>query len=337
MANALESVKDRLSSEPIIVVNPNDVFDSSAYAEITKEYKRDTAVCYVLACQVDGYFPGGYLVVNEQNEVKQIVEKPNKGEEPSNLVNIVVHLHTQPEKLFDYIKMVSTADDDVYERALERIAQEYKIKAVRYNDFWAALKYPWQIFTVMEHFLDGVKRSVSPSAEVSEKATIEGEVILENNVKVLENAVIRGPCYIGANCVIGNSVLIRDNCHIGRNTVVGYGTEVKHSYIGEGCWLHSNYVGDSIIGDNCLFGAGTVIANLRFDEQNIMIRMGDEMVDTGLNKLGAIVGSNSKIGINVSIMPGVTVGPNSIIRPHTCVSQDPGANKIILAGPAYKE
>ena len=336
IANALESAKDMLSSEPIIVVNPNDVFDSSAYAMITREYKRDTVASYILAYQVDGYFPGGYLVVNKKNELKHIVEKPRMGEEPSNLVNIVVHLHTQPEKLFDYIRAVSTTSDDVYERALGRMAQDYKIKAVIHDDFWAALKYPWQIFALMEHFLDGIHRGISPSAEISEKATIEGNVILEDGVRVLENAVIRGPCYIGRNSIIGNSVLIRDNCQIGRNCAVGYGTEVKHSYIGDDCWFHSSYVGDSIIGDGCSFGAGTVMANLRFNEQNIAVRIGEERVDTGLDKLGAIIGSNCRTGVNVSIMPGVRVGPNSIIGSHTCLAQDLGANKMIRAEHIYK-
>lgn len=336
MANALESAKDMLSGEPIIVVNPNDVFDSSAYAEITREYRRGGATSYILAYKVNGYFPGGYLVVNEQNEVRHIVEKPGKWEVPSNLVNIVVHLHTEPEKLFDYIRAVSITSDDVYERALGGIAQDYKIKAVIHNDFWAALKCPWQILALMEHFLDGINRGISPSAEISEKANIEGNVILEDGVRVLENAVIRGPCYIGRNSIIGNSVLIRDSCQIGRNCTVGYGTEVKHSYIGDECWFHSSYVGDSIIGDGCSFGAGTVMANLRFDQQNITIRIGEERVDSGLDKLGAIIGSNCRTGVNVSIMPGVRVGPNSIIGSHTCLAQDLGVNKMIRAEHIYK-
>jgi len=337
IANALESAKDMLDGKPIVVVNPNDVFDGSAYAEITRECRRGTVASYILAYQVNSYFPGGYLVVNEQNELKHIVEKPRRGEEPSNLVNILVHLHTQPGKLLDHIKAVSTASDDVYERALDRMAQDgYGIKAVEYQGFWAVLKYPWQIFTLVDHFLNRVKRSIPPSAEISEKAIIEGNVLIEDGVKVLENAVIRGPCYIGRNSIIGNSVLIRDHCHIGQNCAVGYGTEVKHSYIGDDCWFHSSYIGDSIIGDGCSFGAGTIIANLRFDERNIVTRIGEERVDTGLDKLGAIIGSNCRTGVNVSIMPGVRVGPNSIISSHTCLTQELGANKMIQAEHTYK-
>jgi len=67
---------------------------------------------------------------------------------------------------------------------------------------------------------------------------------------VLENAVIRGPVYIGANSIIGNNALVRDHSHIGSNSVIGYSTEVKHSYIGDNCWFHSNYIGDSIVDNN---------------------------------------------------------------------------------------
>ncbi len=208
MANALESAEDVLSEEPIIVVNPNDLFDGSAYDRILEVYKSGSASSYILAHKVSDYFPGGYLVVNEEDELQHIVEKPKRGEEPSNLVNIVVHLHTQPRQLFRRIKEVGSADDgsaeasvesaetlaeDAYERALDRMAKEgERVKAVAYDGFWAAIKYPWDIFAAMEHFLGG--KAISPSAEVSAKATIEGDVILEDNVKVLENAVIKVVC-----------------------------------------------------------------------------------------------------------------------------------------------
>ena len=104
----------------------------------------------------------------------------------------------------------------------------HKIKVIPYIDFWAPIKYPWHIFKVMEYFLNNAQPYIAPSAHISEKANIEGKVILSDNVKVLENAVIRGPAYVGANSIIGNNVLVRDYSHIGSNSVIGYSTEVKH-------------------------------------------------------------------------------------------------------------
>jgi len=336
IADALKSAEPFLHGQ-LLVINPNDVFSSSAYTKIIAAAKKTSASSYILGYQVQQYFPGGYLQVNPQSELLHIVEKPNPGKEPSNLVNILIHCHNNSEELLRYIETVQTTRDDVYECALDNMVKAgHKIKVVPYNNFWAPIKYPWHIFKVMEYFLDNAQSYIASSARISEKANIEGKVILRDNVKVLENAVIRGPVYIGANSLIGNNALVRDYSHIGANSVVGYSTEVKHSYIGNNCWFHSNYVGDSIVDDDCSLGAGTVLANFRLDEGNIQIEVGDSLVDTGYDKLGAIVGRGCRIGVNASLMPGVRVGPNSFLGPQVCLRQDLGANKMVLVEPRYQ-
>jgi NDP-sugar pyrophosphorylase family protein len=266
-----------------------------------------------------------------------IVEKPNPGEEPSDLVNILIHCHNNSKELLHHIETVQTTRDDVYECALDNLVKAgHKIKVVPYNGFWAPIKYPWHIFKVMEYFLDNAQPCIASSVRISEKATIEGKVILSENVRVLENAVIRGPVYIGANSIIGNNALVRDYSHIGSNSVIGYSTEVKHSYIGDNCWFHSNYIGDSIIDDNCSLGAGTVLANFRLDEENVQIEVGGSLVDTGYDKLGAVVGRGSRIGVNASLMPGVRVGPHCFVGPQVCLREDLAANKMILLEPQYQ-
>jgi UDP-N-acetylglucosamine diphosphorylase / glucose-1-phosphate thymidylyltransferase / UDP-N-acetylgalactosamine diphosphorylase / glucosamine-1-phosphate N-acetyltransferase / galactosamine-1-phosphate N-acetyltransferase len=253
------------------------------------------------------------------------------------MVNILIHCHNDPQELLRYIETVQTTRDDVYECALDNMVKAgRKIKVVPYDGFWAPIKYPWHIFKVMEYFLDDAQPYIAPSARISEKATIEGKVILSDNVRVLENAVIRGPAYIGPDSIIGNNVLVRDYSHIGARSVVGYSTEVKHSYIGDNCWFHSNYVGDSIIDDDCSLGAGTVLANFRLDEGSIRIRIGDSFVDTGYDKLGAIIGRGCRIGINASLVPGVRVGPDSFVGPHICLRQDLEENKVALLEPRYQ-
>ena len=335
IADALKSAEPFLRGQ-LLVINPNDVFSSSAYTKILAEAKKATATSYILGYQVQEYFPGGYLQVNSKNELQHIVEKPIPGEEPSNLVNILIHCHNNPEELLRYIEAVHTTRDDVYECALDTMAKAgHKIKVIPYDDFWAPIKYPWHIFKVMEYFLDQAKPYIASSARISQKATVEGKVILSDNVRVLENAVIRGPVYVGANSVIGNNALVRDYSHIGANSVIGFSTEVKHSYIGDNCWFHSNYVGDSIVDDDCSLGAGTVLANFRIDEGNIQIKVGDRLVDTGYDKLGAIVGRGCRIGVNASLMPGVRVGADSFVGPQVCLRDDLEANKMVLLEPQY--
>jgi len=331
IADALKSATHLLQGEAL-VINPNDVFSSSAYSKIVSANPQTpTANSRMLGYQVNEYFPGGYLELDSQGNLKHIVEKPEPGEEPGNLVNILVHLHNEPQKLLEHIETVHSTRDDIYERALDNMVRAgHKIKVIPYNDFWAPIKYPWHIFKVMEYFLDRAKPSVPTTARISDKATIEGKVVLGENVKVLENAVIRGPVYIGPNSVIGNNALVRDYSHIGSNCVVGYSTEVKHSYIGDNCWFHSNYIGDSVIDDDCSLGAGAVLANFRLDEGNISIEVDGAKVDTSYDKLGAIIGKGCRIGINASLMPGVRVGCNSSVGPHICLDRDLEPNTMVL-------
>lgn len=339
MADAIMAASPLLPSAPFIVVNPNDIFDASAYSSLLSEYDKNSSyTAYLVAHQVAEYFPGGYLVVNEANEISRIVEKPPRGREPSNLVNIVIHLHSEPKKLLGSLAKTSSAADDVYERALNRMIRfGLAMKAVVYDGQWQTIKYPWHILGAMDYFLNRLTRRISPQTHISDKAVVEGNVVIEDNVKVLEGAVVRGPSYIGRNSVVGNNALLR-NSMIGDECVIGYGTEVKHSYVGDGCWFHSNYIGDSVIGDDCSFGAGTVLANLRFDEAKIVVEVGDRKnkVDTGYDKLGAIVGDGCRTGINASLMPGVRIGPDSFVGAHVCLARDLGARRKVIAEPRYR-
>ncbi|RLC97281.1 MAG: hypothetical protein DRI40_00565 [Chloroflexi bacterium] len=336
IADALQKAEPLLGDQAL-VVNPNDVFESVAYTSLMEGARSDPSASYILGYRVQGYFPGGYLVTDADGNLTQIVEKPPRGQEPSNLVNILIHLHTDTGRLLKSIRSVEMSKDDAYECAMDRMVKEgHRVKVLPYSHFWAAIKYPWHILDIVRYFLDIGEQRISPTAHVSPTATIEGKVILEDNVRVLENAVIRGPAYVGANSIIGNNVLIRQYSHIGADCVVGYSTEVKGSYVGDGCWFHSSYVGDSVIGGGCSFGAGTVLANFRFDEANICVRIGDEMVDTGLDKLGAMMGEGCKTGINCSILPGVRVGANTFVGPHVLLTRDVEPNKMVLPEPRYR-
>jgi len=334
IADALKSATPFLN-EQIVVVNPNDIFSISGYKQIIREAGQATSL--MLGYRVKDYFPGGYLEVDTGGNLKHIVEKPKPGEEPSDLVNILVHLHREPKRLLEYIDTVETARDDVYESALDNMVRDgYKIRVIPHHDSWAPIKYPWHILKAMKYFLDRAESHISCTAHISEKATIEGKVILCDNVRVLENAVIRGPAYAGPNTVIGNNALVRDYSHIGANSVIGYSTEIKHSYIGNNCWFHANYIGDSIIADDCSFGSGAVTANFRLDEKGIFIRIGSTKIDTGSDKLGAIVGQGCRIGINASLMPGVRIGANSFVGPGVCLNRDLQANKMIIVKQQYQ-
>lgn len=337
IAHALQAAS-RVLDDEIIVVNPNDVVDAAAYSKLLAAGKSGIAISYVFGYECHHYFPGGYLITDEDGWLISVVEKPEKGKEPSNLINVLVHLHKDPEALLKYVVNVQTERDDAYECALTAMARDgKKVRALPLPGLWSPIKYPWHVLQVARRFLAQSERYISPSVRVSDRATVEGQVILDHDVVVMENAVIRGPVYIGPHSVIGNSSLVREYSHIGAYCVVGFATEVKGSYIGDRCSFHMNYVGDSVIGDGCSFGAGAILANYRLDETSVSVKVGDEVVDTGLNKFGAIVGRNCKVGINASIMPGVKLGPDSIVGPHVCVMQDLPAGSLVIAEVANRK
>jgi bifunctional UDP-N-acetylglucosamine pyrophosphorylase/glucosamine-1-phosphate N-acetyltransferase len=106
--------------------------------------------------------------------------------------------------------------------------------------------------------------------------------------------------------------------------------EIKNSIILDHTRIgHLSYVGDSIIDENCNFGAGTKVANLRLDNKTIKATIKGKRVDSGRRKLGILVGNNVKTGINVSFMPGVKVGPNSAIGSEVLVLRDVSANTFL--------
>jgi UDP-N-acetylglucosamine diphosphorylase/glucosamine-1-phosphate N-acetyltransferase len=336
IADALQSASQLLDDE-IIVVNTNDLFESSAYTSLIETHRTRPAVSYLLGYEVSNHFPGGYLVVGGDGKLTNIVEKPEPGQEPSNLVNVLVHLHTDPRTLLKHAADIKTGRDDAYERAIDAMAEDtHGVRVLPYTGLWTAIKYPWHIFKVVRQFLEQSPGYISPSARISEKATIEGKVFISDDAIVLENAVIKGPVYIGPRSVVGTGCLVREYSHIGSDCVAGFSTEIKNSYIADRCWFHMNYIGDSIIGEGCSFGAGTVLSNWRFDENNIKIKIEGRSIDTGLDKFGAIIGNNSKTGVNVSVMPGVRIGPNSIVGSHVCLTQDLGPDKMVLVDSVLK-
>jgi bifunctional UDP-N-acetylglucosamine pyrophosphorylase/glucosamine-1-phosphate N-acetyltransferase len=112
---------------------------------------------------------------------------------------------------------------------------------------------------------------------------------------------------------------------------VGNAVEIKNSVIMDGTHIgHLSYVGDSVIGEKCNFGAGTITANLRFDDGKIKMMIKDKLVDTGRRKLGVVFGDNVKTGIKSLFMPGVKVGANTWVGANFMVTKDLPADAIAL-------
>jgi len=329
---------------PILIFSSNDIIDKRAFELILDENdspKNSEISSFILGKKVKSYFPGGYLETDSDNLIKGIVEKPGEGNEPSDLINLVVHIHNHPAELFQTLENIDSDKDDRYEVALDSLIQAgSKFKAVSYDGAWQPIKFPWHVNKAALYFisnkLEGKTSLISDSAQIADSAKIGEGVIIDDGVKVFDNAVINGPCYIGKNSVVANNALVRES-HIGDGCVVGFSTEIARSYVGDKTWFHSNYIGDSIIGDNCSFGAGCVTGNLRFDEGGISVNIKDQKINSGENKLGTIMGSNIRTGVNTSIMPGVKIGSNSLLGAGIVISKDVQEGKYLYGNFELKE
>lgn len=339
MAGAVLSAEKWIGDSAFLVVSSNDIVDDSIFEVLKKAMKNPKSLAgFLVAKKVTEYFPGGYLKV-KNGTITGIVEKPGAGKEPSDLVNIVFHLHVQPKKLFFALKKVKTSRDDRYEVALDSLIQAgEKFVALPYSGFWQPVKYPWHLILVWKKLFEmligstkGKKKDtqkISKKASVARSAVIRGDVIIEDGVKVFDHAVIQGPAYIGKNSIVANNALVRDS-HLGEGSVAGYSTEIARSYLSDRVWTHTNYIGDSVVGSGSSFGSGSVTGNLRLDEGPISVVIGEEKIACGSNKLGAIIGENVRIGINVSLMPGVKIGNNCFIGGGISVAKDVPDSKFV--------
>jgi len=185
------------------------------------------------------------------------------------------------------------------------------------------LKYSWDLLKIKKELFDKyLEKKISSSAKVYENVIINGKVYIGENVEIKEGVVINGPSYIGDNSIIGNNSLVRGYSNIESNALIGFGCEIKNSILQENVHLHSNYIGDSIIGKNVKIGGGTITANTRIDRKEVSSFLLKQRVNTGLKKLGSIIGDGVKVGVNCSLMPGVLIGSNSLIGPHSLVMRN---------------
>lgn len=309
----------------IYITQVHDVTDPSLHAAVLDAYRADPTASYVAGVERADYFPGGYLVVDDADRITGIVEKPGADKRPSNLVNLVAHIHHDAARLMDAIReqyALAATPDDHYERAMAALMGDTVFKVVRYGGAWHALKYPWHVLDVMDHFLGQIQgQTIDPTAYIHPNATVSGNVIIEAGAKLFAGAAVVGPAYIGKGVIVGNNALVRASMVLDR-AEVGFTTEVARSYVGERCALHACRVLDSIFAEGVNFSAGCTTANLRMDKASVPVRVKGDKIDSGRGKLGAIVGRDAFLSVDVMTMPGVKVGERAQVGPGTHVYRD---------------
>lgn len=269
----------------------------------------------IAVCEVQN--PQDFGVVElEDGIVRRIIEKPEKP--PSNLINAGIYVFTR--EIVDYLKKTPLSVRGEYEitdSITMAIEGSMDFKAVKIER-WIDIGYPWDMLKANEIILSSIERDVR--GEVEDGAVIKGNVAVGEGTIIMAGSYIVGPVVIGENSIIGPNCYIRPCTSIGDNCHIGNAVEVKNSIIMNNTNVpHLNYVGDSIIGENCNFGAGTKIANLRLDEGEVIVNVRGKAVKTDRKKFGAVIGDNVKTGINASVNVGSLIGNDVFIGPGAVV------------------
>lgn len=319
MAGAVLSASHQIKGE-VLILNANDFVDFAVLPSFLQKIESEKLDFAFLAKRVHSYFPGGYLQL-EGDTVVGIIEKPNPEKVPSDLINLVVDYVANLQDFSATLKSVQTTDDDWFERGITSYMKNHHVGYLAYEGPWETIKFPWQVLSMMDYFFKELKPYQSEDVQISKTSQIEGAVFIGKHVRIGNYVRIVGPCYIGEGTVIGDFSLVRGS-HIGNDCLIGGHTEIARSYISEGASLHRNYIGDSILGANVLFGAQAVTANFRFDTSPVASEIQGKKIGTKRTKLGTMIGDNSKIGVNTTILPGVKIGRNTYVGPGSIIDTD---------------
>ncbi|WP_165394764.1 bifunctional sugar-1-phosphate nucleotidylyltransferase/acetyltransferase [Methanofollis fontis] len=256
--------------------------------------------------------PQDFGVVTVEGE--RITGLEEKSPQPkSNLINAGVYLF-EPE-IYERLERVPLSGRGEYELtdALDDYIAEGRLSAYTLS-LWMDVGAPWDLLDANATLMDGMEPEILGTVE--EGVVVHGKLIVGKDSVVKAGTYIEGDCIIGEGAMIGPHAYIRGSTAIGDRCHIGHSVEIKNSIIFPETKIpHFNYIGDSVIGSYCNFGAGTKVANLRHDHGTIRING----KSTGRRKFGAIIGDHVLFGINCSVNVGSVIGSYSLIGPHSLV------------------
>jgi len=306
-AHAIGMVEDRTDG-PFLCLYGDVVLTKESVNGMLEHYKKVKGSVVALASVLD---PKRYGCVEvEDGVVKNIVEKPESPQ--SNLVNAGAYV-LEPE-IFDAIRTTEKSVRGEYEVTDSfRILMDKKhLFAHKLTGEWIDVARPWDLLEANRILMADIESKVE--GDVSERAELRGPVQVRKGYVVGPGSVIIGPAIIGEDTEVGPNAYIRPSTYVGAGCKVGNAVEVKNSIVMDGTKIpHLSYVGDSVIGERCNFGAGTKIANLRLDERDVSVIIDGRRTSSGRRKLGVIMGDDVKTGINATIDVGTIIGEGTFI------------------------
>ena len=197
-----------------------------------------------------------------------------------------------------------------------KIKDLYDLNETIAAELFEGKEYPWEVLADICDFIlklgdklpkdeftkKGDNIWIHKSVTIAPTATLNGPLIIDEGTEVRPGAFIRGKAIVGKNCVVGNSTELK-------NVVLFNTVQVPHY----------NYVGDSILGTHSHMGAGSITSNVKSDKTLVVVKDGDERIETGLKKFGAMLGDYVEVGCNSVLNPGTMIGRHTNVYPLSCV------------------
>lgn len=196
------------------------------------------------------------------------------------------------------------------------IEQLYDLTHTLAADYLRQFTYPWEALKGISDLIVSLGQKLDPG-EYDNPAE---NVWIHKTAKVMPSAYLGAPCIIGANTEVRHCAFIRGSALVGENCVVGNSVELKNVILFDNVQTpHYNYVGDSILGYKSHMGAGSITSNVKSDKTLVTVKADGERVETGLKKMGAMLGDFVEVGCNSVLNPGTIICPHSNIYPTSCV------------------
>jgi UDP-N-acetylglucosamine diphosphorylase/glucosamine-1-phosphate N-acetyltransferase len=256
--------------------------------------------------------PTEYGIVElKKNNIVKIYEKMDHPS--SNIINAGIYHFDK--HIFNYIHKTEKSLRGEYEitDSINMMVHTKPIEGIFLKE-WRDVVYPWHLLDANEELLKKMKTKIQGTVE--KNVTVKGTIVVGKDTVIRAGSYIEGPVVIGTKSKIGPNCYLRPYTTIGNNCHVGNACEVKNSVIMDYSNVpHLNYIGDSIIGQHCNLGAGTTVANLKFNKHNISVILNGKKIDSKRRKLGMVMGDNVQTGINSIINVGTMIGNEVFIGP----------------------
>ncbi|MCL7417477.1 MAG: sugar phosphate nucleotidyltransferase [Halalkalicoccus sp.] len=308
-AHAVRAAREHITEE-FAVLNGDNLYDPESIAELFADGPG------IGVFEVEN--PSNYGVLStDAGRVTDIIEKPE--DPPTNLANAGVYLFPAEAREFLDVPMSERGEHELTD-VLARVIEDYDVTPVELQR-WMDVGRPWELLEANELLLGENQGRID--GEVDPDATIDGNVVVEEGATVESGVTIEGPAYIGSGCSVGPNAYVRGATLLEGDVHIGQAVEIKNSVIMRGTNVpHLSYVGDSVLGRDVNLGAGTNVANLRHDGEDVKLTVKGERTSTGRRKFGVVVGHGAKTAINTSLAPGVTLSGDATTTPGESVLRD---------------